>query len=361
MPATLNEPALSRRPSIQIGPTTIAPNHAAYVIAEAGVNHDGELDVARELIQAAAAAEANAVKFQVFSADRLVTREAPVGRLPAACRTRVLASTRCSRDWSWSIANLRSWPIMPAAAASSSWPPPSPRPTLEFLASIEVRAIKLASPDIVNLPLLETVGRCGLPVIASTGAAELEEIGEGVRCLREAGAAEIALLHCISSYPAREDEANLAAIRSLAEEFGCVAGFSDHTESLDHWRAGPGGRRLHHRKTFDALSRPEGPGPLLLARAAGDGRVHPQCTAGGGHAGQRSHRPDARTARDPALARSSLVTACPVRAGQEITRAMLTSKRPGGGISPMKIEQVIGRRPCKDLTPDTALSWEMLL
>jgi N,N'-diacetyllegionaminate synthase len=362
MPKSLVEPSVasSRQPSIQIGPSTIGPSRPAYVIAEAGVNHDGSLEIARELIQAAAAAEANAVKFQVFSADRLVTRQAPSAGYQQRAGEGLSQHDMLAR-LELQHAEFAELADYARVCGIEFLATPFSPADVEFISSLGLRAIKLASPDIVNRPLLEAIAECGVPVIASTGASDLDEIKEGVQCLRAAGASELALLHCISSYPAGEEEANLAAIRTLAAEFGCVSGFSDHTESLHiGGLARAAGASIIEKHLTLSRGR-KGPDhafslePPDMADYIRDLR-RVERILGNGQIGPTAAQRDVRT-----LARSSVVTACPIRAGQEITRIMLASKRPGGGISPMEIEKVIGRRARKDLPPDMLLSWDVLL
>ena len=362
MPELFFEPSadVMSQPNLQIGPSTIGPNLPAYIIAEAGVNHDGDLEIAKELIQAATAAEANAVKFQVFCADRLVTREAP----SVGYQQRAGMSTSQHDMLSRLELKYRQFEELADCARACGIEflatPFSPADA-EFLASIEVRAIKLASPDIVNRPLLEAVGRCGVPVVASTGAAELDEVRDGLGCLREAGAPSVALLHCISSYPAREDEANLAAIRTLTAQFGCVAGFSDHTESLTTGGLARAAGACIIEKHLTLCRGRKGPDhafslePPEMAEYIRKVRKV-EVVLGNGLLGPTPAQREVRC-----LTRSSIVTACPIRAGQEITRIMLASKRPGGGISPMEIERVIGRRARKNLPPDMLLSWDVLM
>lgn len=384
--------AIYDRPSFQIGPAMIGAGWPVYVIAEAGVNHDGDVGLAREMIHAAADAGADAVKFQVFSADRLVTRSAPAAAyqkraVPAQTQHEILSRLELSWDHFAELAAYAGSQDIEFLAT------PFSMADLDFLVSIRVRALKLASPDIVNTELLERAVGSGLPVIASTGAADLEEIAAAVECFRlarmregvfapageaargsasECGpdarppgtlatAAPLALLHCVSSYPAREEEANLAAIGALARAFHCVTGFSDHTESLvmGGYAAAAGAYIIEKHFTLDR-TRP-GPDhafslePEMLAEYIRNLR-QAERFVGTGRIEISESECEIRQ-----LARGSVVAARHIRAGEALTRSMLTVKRPGGGIAPMEMERLIGRQARRDIPADTALAWEAVL
>jgi sialic acid synthase SpsE len=231
---------------------------------------------------------------------------------------------------------------------------------LEFLASIHVPAIKLASPDLVNVPLLDAAAETRLPVIASTGAAELNEIRRSVNRFRERQGGPLALLHCVSSYPTPERLANLAAIRTLSETFGCATGYSDHTRSLligghavaagaciiekhitlDRTRSGPDHSfALEPEQMFDYITNIRHAEILL-----GDGDLTP----GADQFEVRS------------LTRQSIVASRDIRQGETFTLESLTTKRPGGGIPAAEIDRILGERALRDIPADEPLNWNDL-
>jgi N,N'-diacetyllegionaminate synthase len=364
----MNTPGASKPPAFQIGPAIVGPGANAYVIAEAGVNHDGDAGRARELIHAAAEAGADAVKFQVFSAARLVTREAPAAQYQKAAVQAVTQYEMLSRlELSWEeFAALAAYAGRQGIEFLAT---PFSVADLDFLVSLKVRAIKLASPDIVNAELLDCAARSGLPVIASTGAADFAEIAAGVECFRRACAYEgctitpgpLALLHCVSSYPASEDEANLGAIRTLSDTFGVVSGFSDHTESLTMggYAVTAGARIVEKHLTLDR-TRP-GPDhafsldPSMMAEYIHNIRRAESFLGDGRITVSDSQREVRR------LARGSVVAACDIHPGDLLTRAMLTVKRPGDGIAPLELSSLLGRRARKEIPTDTALVWEAVV
>lgn len=345
--------------TFQIGPATIGRGQPAYLIAEAGVNHDGSFSLAKELIHAAADAEADAVKFQVFAADRLVTRTAATAAYQAAAgagdsQHAMLRRLELTHDeFAQLFAYAGRCGIEFIATPFSVF-------DLKFLVDLGVRAIKLASPEIVNAPLLDAAAVADLPLILSTGAAELSEIGCAVDRLRDRGLTSLALLHCVSSYPAKESEANLAAIGTLARHFNCVVGYSDHTEStaIGGYAVSAGASVIEKHFTLDR--RRNGPDhrfsmePEDLALYIRNVR-RTELLLGTGHIAVTPAQRDVRQ-----LSRASLVAAREIAAGEVITADMLIAKRPGGGITPMDIDLVVGRCARQPVPADSPLAWDAL-
>lgn len=328
-----------------------------YVIAEAGVNHDGSLAVAMELVAAAHGAGADAVKFQTFKAEELTTSSA--GRaeyqkhnmgedgsqqsmlrgLQLSAQDHVALRQRCEQ---LGIDFLSS---------------PFDEPSVDLLAEMGLKRFKVPSGELTNLPLLEKVAAAADSVILSTGAAWLGEVETAVRTLQAAGASDLTLLHCVSEYPAPMDEVNLRAMVTLREAFGVPVGYSDHTLgneaclaavalgaeviekhlTLDRTRPGP-----DHAASADPAQFAKLVTALRNVEAAlGDGRKRPM--------------PSEIANRD--LVRKSVVTRRAVKAGTVFTREDLTLKRPGTGIAPADMAGVIGRRAARDLGADVTLAW----
>jgi len=342
-----------------IGPARIGPGEPVYVVAEIGVNHNGCARTAAELIHAAAEAGADAVKFQVFAPQRLVRHDAPAAAYQKRAgqgdrQYQMLARLALSPDDLGRLAETADRCDVEFLAT------PFSVADLRTLLDLGVRAVKLASPDLVNWPLLEAAAASRLPVLASTGAAEMSEVVESVDHFRRARGGPLALLHCVSRYPTPEHEANLAAIRTLGRTFGCVTGFSDHTEStaIGGYAAAAGAAIIE--KHFTLSRAQDGPDhafslePAAMAeyirgiRAAevmlGNGRI----TVSPGQEEVRR------------LARGSVVAACDIPAGRRLSADMLTVKRPGDGISPRQISALIGRVAARDIPADAPIAWESL-
>jgi sialic acid synthase SpsE len=231
--------------TITIGGRSVGDDGPTYVIAEIGSNHDGSLEEAVRLIDAAAGAGADCVKFQAFRADTLVTPSHP-GRatlerlsLPSAWYPDLKAAAdRCGVDLSAAPFDLRA---------------------VEELVAVGVPVLKIASGDLTYTDLLEAAAATGLPLVVSTGAAYLGEVDDAMRTMRAAGATQIALLHCASAYPATFAAANVRAVATLRAAFGVPVGLSDHTpgHAASLAAVSLGGRLIEKHITFDRSQ----PGP----------------------------------------------------------------------------------------------------
>jgi N-acetylneuraminate synthase/N,N'-diacetyllegionaminate synthase len=343
--------------SVQIGGRAVGPDEPLFVIAEAGVNHDGRLDRALQMIRSAADAGADAVKFQAFSAQGLVTAGAPsAGYQQASSDQRAL------------LGELELSPLELAQAKAECESlgltflatPFGPRDVADLFA-MGVAAIKIASPDVANPPLLRVAAETHLPIILSTGASTLAEVTAAADTLADAGCEQLVLLHCVSSYPTEPGDCNLRTIRTLADAVGAPVGFSDHTTGAETGALAVAAGACLLEKHF-TLSRGGGPSPdhffSLEPAELGDyvaSARHAQRMMGHGRREPADAEADVR-----AVARSSVVSAVAIPAGTPIRPDMLAVKRPGGGIEPGRIDELVGRTAGRDIPPDTTLRWEML-
>ena len=345
--------------TIAIGKRRVGPGCPAYVIAEAGVNHNGSADAAVRMIDAAVVAGADAVKFQVFRAVELTTATAPTAeyqRTHGAATQRELLSRLELSDGV--LLKLREYC---EARGIEFLATPFGARDVERLAGLNVRALKLASTDLNNTPLLKAAVNAGLPMIVSVGAATAEEIRTAVRRLRAWRAAErLILLHCVSAYPTPIEAANLGAIRTLEHEFGVLVGYSDHTMSVrtGSWAVAAGARVLEKHFTLDRSA----PGPDQAMSLEPDGLrayvhgVHEvERALGSSRIGMTAIEQSIRV-----VARKSVVAACRMPAGTVIERTMLETKRPAGGIEPDRLDELVGRTIATDVEPDATLTWDMI-
>ncbi|MFQ5490977.1 MAG: N-acetylneuraminate synthase family protein, partial [Phycisphaerae bacterium] len=346
--------------AVTIGVRTIGVNQPVYVIAEAGVNHNGSLEQAVALVDAAVGAGADAVKFQMFSAEALVTRTAPTASYQRANAGDVNQYEMLKR-------------LELGAEAFSAVQKRCRERAIEFLATpfstddvgtlleMGVAALKFASTDIINFPLLRAGAKTGLPLICSTGAATSREIGRAVGELTRWGAAErTVLLHCVSSYPTPTDQANLRAIATLADRFGLPVGYSDHTESQETGALAVAGGAVVIEKHF-TLDR-SGPGPdhamSLEPKALAD--YIQQIRRAESFLGAGSLDVADCEAEVRRLARRSVVAGRDIAAGERLDASALCLKRPGGGLQPAELDQLIGRRSRADIPAQTPITWEMV-
>lgn len=344
-------------PGVVIGGRRVGPGAPCLVIAEAGVNHNGDPETALALVRAAAQAGACAVKFQAFRADKLVSAEAPA----CAYQRRNLGGSPSQRDM------LRALELDEAAHAACKalceelgllyLCTPFERESADFLESLGVAAYKISSGDLDNHPFLRHVAAKGRPMILSTGMARLGEVEAAVEAARGPG---LVLLQCTTEYPADPAQANLRAMATLATAFAVPAGLSDHTPgievalaatalgacviekhfTLDRSLPGPDHKASLDPEGLRALVR----GVRLVEAALGDGvkRPSPQ---------------EAATAR---LVRKSLVAARDIPKGTILTEDMVTAMRPANGLPPGRLCAVIGRAAVRDIARHEPLSLDML-
>ena len=340
---------------MRIGERQIDAAAPPYVIAEVGVNHDGSVDRARELVDAARETGAHAVKFQSFSTDRLLSRSAPLAEYQAR---------RGAPDARGLLAPLELDVSTLAALVEHAQRTGLHAIVTEFCvesvaetASLPWDAFKVASPDLVNRPLIEALVATGRPLVISTGAATLAEIERTTEWLRDA---DVMFLHCVSAYPTPEESASLAGIRAVESATGRPAGYSDHTLAVDTGglaiAAGACALEKHITWSRDATG-PDHAASLdpqrfgqyvTLARRAWRMR-------GDGVKDVLAVEQDVRRA-----ARQSVTTTRSLGAGTVLAAGDLTVKRPGTGLEPWQLGETIGRTLARAVEADQPLVAEDL-
>lgn len=338
----------------------VGRGHRCFIIAEAGVNHNGDFDLAMQLVDIAADAGADAVKFQTFSADRLALLGAPKAAYQAratdANESQHAMLKKLELSYEQHVALARRCRERGVFFLST----PFDEEAADMLERLDMVAYKTPSGELANLPFLRHVARKGRPMIVSTGMATLGEVEDALLAIEEAGCTEAAVLHCVSNYPAAPETINLRAMDTLARAFAIPVGYSDHTNGIEIALASValGAAVLEKHFTIDrALPGPDHAASLEprelreLVRGArtielslGDGRKIPA-------AAERS---------TAAVARKSLVLSRDVRAGEVLSEGDVVAKRPGTGL-PLKMRPyVVGRSVRTELRAGTMLSLEML-
>ncbi len=344
---------------VEIGTRRVGAGHAAYVIAEAGVNHNGDVNVALRMIDCAAEAGADAVKFQIFTAAELTTRRAPLAAYQQG--TEAQSQRELLRRLELSDGDFERLAKHCRERGIDFLATPFTPPDLKRLLALDVNAIKVASTDLNNLPLLKRMADSGRAILLSSGAATVEELDAAIASLRAWGAgARLVLLHCVSSYPTPPEAANLRAIRTLAERFGLPTGYSDHTQSpqTGAWAAALGACVIEKHFTLDASA--DGPDQRVSVEPAGLRayvaaiRAAEQALGSGGLGFQAIER-DVRR-----VSRKSIVAAEDLRAGDEITLERVAIKRPGYGIGPDELGRLLGKTLRSAVAADEPLTWEMV-
>lgn len=354
--------ALARQPAaavLDIAGRRIGPGHPCFVIAEAGVNHNGSLDLASRLVDAAAAAGADAVKFQTFRAEKIATLLAP----KAEYQKRTTGASETQFEM---LKKLELSPedhrILAARCADRGLiflSSPFDEDSADLLETLDVPAFKVPSGELTNLPFLRYLARKGRPLIISTGMATLAEVEAAVAAVTGAGCDALALLQCVSNYPASASDVNLRAMATMAAAFGVPVGYSDHSTgsevslaavalgaciiekhfTLDRSLPGPDHQASAEPAEFAALVS----GIRTVEAALGDGDKRPA----------DSERETSR------VARRSLVAAETIPEGSRLTMEMVTARRPGTGLPADRIGELLGRKALGEVPAGTILTMEM--
>jgi N,N'-diacetyllegionaminate synthase len=324
------------------------------IIAEAGVNHNGNLGLAKQLIDVAAEAGADLVKFQTFSADRQVTRTAKKADYQNQTTGSQESQYEMLRRLELSVEMHEELIAHCAARNIGFFSTGFDIESVDLLVSLGQDHFKIPSGEITNLPYLRHIGRLGKSIILSTGMATLGEIEAATNVLEQAGTprANMTVLHCTTEYPTPMGEVNLRAMQSIHTAFGVAVGYSDHTSGIEVAIAAVamGAAVIEKHFTLDrTLPGPDHqaslePGELKsmvaairnIENALGDGikRLTPS------------------EARNKPIVRKSLVASLAIKAGEVFNAENVTAKRPGTGISPMRWDEVMGRTSLRDFAAD---------
>lgn len=348
---------------IKISKKYIGPDEPAYIVAEAGVNHNNSLALAKKLISTAAKAGVDAVKFQTYKAEKLVTKTAP-------------------RFWEWEGEEKKDGTQYDSYSAMDKFPlkyypellktcreygvdfisTPFDEDSADFLIKLGMPAVKISSSDVTNIPFLKHVAKSKLPIFLSTGASTISEIEEAVHAIEGEGNRKIVLLQCTLCYPTDPKDSNLRVLKTYSEIFPeYPVGVSDHTLGITVPIAAValGAKFVEKHYTVDKTL-PLSPDHHLSV----DPKEMREMVSG-----IRTAEYALGTSKKFVLPcekvtyqydKRSLVSAKEIKAGENITRAMLICKRPGTGIRPKFMDIVVGRRATCDIPEDTTITWEMI-
>lgn len=348
------------QPTFQIGTRRIGAGFPAYIIAELSANHCGEFERALQLVRAAKECGADAVKLQTYTADTLtIDCDADYFKITGGTwgdRRLHELYREASMPWEWQPKLKRE----AGALGLHCFSTPFDSSAVDFLQKMDVPAYKIASFELIDLPLIETVAATGKPMILSTGMANVDEIREAVETVRSSKAAPpFALLKCVSSYPARPEDMNLATLADMAERFQCVVGISDHTLGIEVPIAAValGARIIEKHFT---LSRADGgpDAPFSLEPSELKAMVA---------AVRNAEKAVGRIAYGRSLAeegsvtfRRSLFVVQDVKCGELFTVENVRSIRPGHGLPPKHLKQILGARAARDIARGTPLDWKCI-
>jgi len=347
---------------LKIGQREIGHEQKCFIIAEAGSNHNRDFENAKKLIDVAVEAGADAVKFQIFSAEAIYSKKTPMASY--------LKDKKLAKD------GESLWDIIKRIEIPRQWTPdlmaycqkkgiiflstPFDLNAVDELEAAGVAAYKVASFEITHLPMLKKISVTGKPIILSTGMASLEDIEIALAAIKSGGSSEVALLHCAIAYPPKYEDINLRAMDTMRQAFGLPVGFSDHTMGHVTDVAAVARGACIIEKHFTLSRQQEGPDhPFSLEpdelRAMVEAIRQTETLLG-------SPLKQHTTAENELyrIARRSLVAAVNIPAGTVITEEMLAVKRPGFGIQVRHMEIVIGRTARRNIEEDDILTWEMI-
>lgn len=321
------------------------------IIAEAGVNHNGDMELAKALIRAAKESGADIVKFQTAKLDSLVSRFAEMAEYQKENTGKAESQKNMLSRLLLSYESFRELAAYCSEVGIEFLSTPFDIDSIHFLEDY-VRVWKVPSGEITNYPYLVEIGKSGKPVIMSTGMSELDEIDAAMRVLRENGCGEITLLHCNTQYPTPYCDVNLRAMETLRERYGVNIGYSDHTPGIEVPIAAVAMGAIVIEKHFTLDKNMEGPDhkaslePNELKSMVAAIRNIEQAL------GNCAKTVTASEAPNKDVARKSIVAKCAIAAGELLTKENITTKRPGNGISPMKWPDIVGKRAIRAFEED---------
>jgi N,N'-diacetyllegionaminate synthase len=351
---------LNRVNMLRIGEQQIGPDQPAFFIAEAGVNHNGNVENAKRLVEIAADAGADAVKFQTFRAQELASAAAPKAKYQQDHTGADQSQFEMLKGLELSAENFQELEKHAHRKGIIFLSTPFDTESVDMLDHLGVPAFKIPSGEITNWPLLEYIAAKQKPVILSTGMSYLSEVGDAIGVIRAAGCSQLAVLHCTSNYPATAASSNLRAMQTISESFDVPTGLSDHTLGMEMAIAAIalGARIIEKHFTLDKSL----PGPDHQASLAPDELrilIHSirEVESGMGD-GIKRPTPSEEETRD--VTRRSIITHEQILKGTTIERRMLVFKRPGNGIPPSKLAEIVGRKVNRTIPADSKLEFEDL-
>ncbi|MCT2534642.1 N-acetylneuraminate synthase [Aquibacillus koreensis] len=325
---------------------------SVYIIAEAGVNHNGSLELAKKLVDSAKHAGADCIKFQTFVAKNIASKNAVKAEYQKQqtdsneSQLEMLKKLELSFDEFVELSEYCKSQKIEFLSTAFDFD------SIDFLNSLSMQTWKIPSGDITNLPYLVKIAKLSKPVILSTGMSTMGDIRAALRALKENGSGEITVLHCTTEYPTPFTDVNLLAMKSIEKEFGVAVGYSDHTKGIEVPIAAVAMGATVVEKHFTLDRNMEGPDHKaslepneLKAMVSAIRNVEVAI-------GTSEKKPVDSERKNMTIARKSIIANRPIKKGEIFTEENLTVKRPGNGISPMKWLEVIGSPAIRDFEED---------
>lgn len=315
-----------------------------YIIAEAGVNHNGSLELAKRMVTAAKQAGADAVKFQTFITEELVTKDAQTAQYQKENTGRQETQFEMLKRLELSYEDYKELKLVCDREGIDFLSTPFDLESIEILEKLNVDKFKIPSGEITNYPYLVRIAQTRKPLIVSSGMCTLDEIADALKILGVHGAGKISLLHCTTDYPAPYEDVNLKAMEALGARFGITVGYSDHTQGIEIAIAAValGAQIIEKHFTLDRnMEGPDHKASLEPAELEALIRAVRHVEKALGNA---EKKPSEAEMRNKEIVRKSIVAKRDIKAGETFSGDNLVTKRPGTGISPMLWETVIGQK-----------------
>lgn len=331
------------------------------IIAEAGVNHNGSMELAKQMVDKAKEAGADYIKFQTFQPEKLVSKYAQKAEYQKKATGNEESQLEMLQKLALTQSDFRELKNYCEQVGIGFLSTPFDLDSIDFLESLDMDFWKIPSGEITNLPYLIKIAQTGRPIVMSTGMCQMEEIEEALMWLKKSGAGEMTLLHCNTQYPTPMEDVNLHAMQSLKHQFGFPVGYSDHTEGIEVpiAAAALGATVLEKHFTLDkTMEGPDQAASLAPEELAAMVRAvrNIERALGSGEKGVTASETANR-----AVARKSIVAAGSIRKGETFGEENLTIKRPGAGISPMHWFELLGKTAQRDYSEDELIAEEELL
>jgi len=363
---------------MKIADLEVGDDNPCFIIAEAGVNHNGDVNLGKKLIDIAKDSGADAVKFQTWITEEIVTKQAAQAEYQTENTGKKESQFDMIKRLELGFEDFKELKKYSDEKGIIFFSTPDDEKSVEFLFELRVPAFKIGSGELTNHLMLERIAKKKLPVILSTGMATLDEVKEAVETIVGCGNNQLVLLHCTSDYPAALDNVNLRAMKTLSDEFSLVTGYSDHTEGIKVpvMAALLGAKVIEKHYTFDKNA--DGPdhkaslAPDELKKMVSEIRridgmdkeerkqelkeiLDAEIILGS--AEKKSAGTETEISK---LVRKSIVAYIDIKKGDVIKKEMLAMKRPGTGLSSREIINIIGKTPKKDIQEDTLIELDMV-
>lgn len=344
---------------IKIKNKLIGQKCSVFIIAEAGVNHNGSLDLAKKMVDLAKISGVDAIKFQTFKGEDVVTRDASMVEYQKKNTGKKQTQLEMLKKIELSYLDFNKIKIYCDKKKIIFLSTPHSEDAVDFLEPL-VPAYKIGSGDLTNLPLLEKIARKNKPIILSTGMSDLYEVMEAVKLIKKNGNKKLILLHCTTNYPCRLGEVNLRAMLTLKNKFKLPIGYSDHTEGIlaPIAAVSMGARVLEKHFTLDKnLPGPDHRAsldPKELREMVDNIREIEKIL------GSKTKKSTQDEEKIKKLVRKSIVAKKYIMKGEKITADLISIKRPGFGIQPVYLDRIIGRIAKEDIRDDQLIKWKML-